>query len=237
VARPDPRYSDVIGDTQPVSGNSTSTAVTVDVAGTDAAARLRVRHALKDRSDVEIRVSASLDEVLSATVAADVIICYCDAVTACELDAFKRMKRESLETLVIAVCGVADARDARRLLDSGVDGFVLAVDIAKALPVTVAALLAGQTSVPRQLGACLQKASLSTRERQILGMVVMGFSNGEIGARMFLAESTVKSHLSSAYTKLGARSRNEAVDMILDPHGSLGTGVLATTSGVERRAA
>lgn len=227
----------MIPDTQPISGNATSTAIRVDVAGTDEAARLRVQRALKDRSDVAIRVSASLDEVLSAAIPADVIICYCDSVTACELDAFKRMKRESPGTLVIAVCGVVDARGARRLLDSGVDGFVLVVNIAKALPATVAALLAGQTSVPRQLGACLHKQSLSTRERQILGMVVMGFSNGEIGARMFLAESTVKSHLSSAYTKLGARSRNEAVDMILDPHGSLGTGVLATTSGVERRAA
>src|ERR1700761_3151360 len=119
-----------MGDTQPISGTSTSTMLAVDVAGTDAAARLRVHHALRDRSDVEIRISASLDEVLSAAVPADVIICYCEAVTASELDAFKRTKRESLSTLVIAVCGVADARDARRLLDSGVDGFVLAVNIA-----------------------------------------------------------------------------------------------------------
>jgi DNA-binding NarL/FixJ family response regulator len=227
----------VIADAQPISASSIPTVITVDVAAPDAPARLRVQHALKDRSDVEIRVSTSLDEVLSAAVPADVIICYCDAVTTCELDAFKRMKRESPRTLVVAVCGVVDARDARRLLDSGVDGFVLAVNIAKALPVTVAALLAGQTSVPRHLGACLQKPSLSTRERQILNMVVMGLSNGEIGARMFLAESTVKSHLSSAYTKLGARSRNEAVDMILDPHGSLGTGVMAVTSAADRRAA
>ena len=44
----------------------------------------------------------------------------------------------------------------------------------------------------------------------------MGFTNSEIGARMFLAESTVKSHLSSSYSKLGVRSRSEAVSLLLD---------------------
>ena len=54
----------------------------------------------------------------------------------------------------------------------------------------------------------------------------MGFTNAEIAAKMFLAESTVKSHLSSAYTKLGVRSRKDAAMMILDPVAGLGPGIL-----------
>jgi DNA-binding NarL/FixJ family response regulator len=91
--------------------------------------------------------------------------------------------------------------------------------------------------MPRNLRGEVQKPSLSARERQILGMVVMGLTNHEISARMFLAESTVKSHLSSAYSKLGVRSRSEAVALILDPRGSVGTGVMAVAPGAELRAA
>jgi DNA-binding NarL/FixJ family response regulator len=77
----------------------------------------------------------------------------------------------------------------------------------------------------------LESENLSMREKQVLGMLVMGFTNAEIAAKMFLAESTVKSHLSSAYTKLGVRSRKDAASMILDPVAGLGPGILTITAG------
>jgi hypothetical protein len=69
------------------------------------------------------------------------------------------------------------------------------------------------------------------REKQILGMVVMGFTNADIAAELYLAESTVKSHLSSAYPKLGVRSRRQATALILDPTQGLGPGIFAIAVG------
>ena len=59
--------------------------------------------------------------------------------------------------------------------------------------------------------------ALTNREKQILGLVVGGLTNAQIARELYLAESTVKSHLSSAFMKLGVSSRNEAVAVILDP--------------------
>jgi predicted transcriptional regulator len=55
----------------------------------------------------------------------------------------------------------------------------------------------------------------------------MWYMNSQIAERLFLSESTVKSHLSSAFGKLGVRSRNEAVNLILDSERGLGMGILA----------
>jgi DNA-binding NarL/FixJ family response regulator len=154
---------------------------------------------------------------------------HCDSVGSEELSLFVGLRRESEELLIVSVCESANGRSARRAVDGGVDGLVFADQLDAALAPTVAAVLAGQTAVPRELRASVRKPSLSFREKQILGMVVMGFTNSEIGGRLFLAESTVKSHLSSAFSKLGVRSRSEAAAMILDPQGSLGTGILAIT--------
>jgi len=47
----------------------------------------------------------------------------------------------------------------------------------------------------------------------------------------------VKSHLSSAFTKLGVRSRSEAAALILDPRESLGMGILGIVQPAERHGA
>jgi DNA-binding NarL/FixJ family response regulator len=150
---------------------------------------------------------------------------------------FAALKRDAPELFIVAVCETLNDRSARRAVDAGVDGVVSAGELEAALEPTVAAVLAGQIVLPRGLRATLRNPSLSFREKQILGMVVMGFTNGEIGSRLFLTESTVKSHLSSAFRKLGVRSRNEAADLILDPEGSLGMGILAITSEAQSNAA
>jgi DNA-binding NarL/FixJ family response regulator len=52
---------------------------------------------------------------------------------------------------------------------------------------------------------------LSTREAQIMSLIAEGHSNGEIAARLVLAEKTVKNHVNRIYAKLGADSRAAAI--------------------------
>jgi DNA-binding NarL/FixJ family response regulator len=131
------------------------------------------------------------------------------------------------QTPVVIVCADIRPGELRLALAAGAAGVVLEGQLSSALGPCLAAARAGQVCVPRQHSRQVEAAALSAREKQILGLVVMGYMNSQIADQLFVAESTVKSHLSSAFGKLGVRSRNEAVDLILDPERGLGMGILA----------
>jgi len=207
-----------------------ATATAIAVVSEDDRAYVRIAGALSGRPELTVHSSGSPRQLVGADApSCQLVVFNCDAVGPDELRLLTDLRRKFPELLIVAVCKSANGRNARRAVDGSVDGLVFADQLDVALPPTVSAVLAGQTVVPRDLRAIVRKPSLSFREKQILGMVVMGFTNSEIGARLFLAESTIKSHLSSAFNKLGVRSRSEAAAMILDPQGSLGTSILAVT--------
>jgi DNA-binding NarL/FixJ family response regulator len=56
---------------------------------------------------------------------------------------------------------------------------------------------------------------LSTRELEVLRLLVSGASNKELAARLELSEHTIKSHLSHIFEKLGVKSRTEAATVAL----------------------
>jgi len=52
---------------------------------------------------------------------------------------------------------------------------------------------------------------LSTREIEVMSLIAGGHTNGEIAARLFLAEKTVKNHVRRIYSKLGVHNRTAAI--------------------------
>jgi DNA-binding NarL/FixJ family response regulator len=139
-----------------------------------------------------------------------------------------RFMRETLhDTRVVGVASAVNRRLVRDALGAGLDGLVMERDLDRSLVLAVQSVCAGQLSLPPDYRGQIARPALSAREKQILGMVVMGFTNSEIARKLYIAESTVKSHLSSAFARLGVRSRNEATALILDPEEGLGTGILA----------
>jgi DNA-binding NarL/FixJ family response regulator len=107
--------------------------------------------------------------------------------------------------------------EVRRALRAGAHGIVFDGKLHVTLPAAVRAAAAGLVAVPRAVRHQVVKPVFSSREREILGLVAEGATNREIADRLYLAESTVKSHLSTAFTKLGVRSRAEAAALVLDP--------------------
>jgi DNA-binding CsgD family transcriptional regulator len=56
-----------------------------------------------------------------------------------------------------------------------------------------------------------ESRGLSAREAEVMSLIADGQTNGQIAARLFLAEKTVKNHVRRIYSKLGVGSRPAAI--------------------------
>jgi DNA-binding NarL/FixJ family response regulator len=128
----------------------------------------------------------------------------------------RALRRQLRDVPIVALIPTADEGECRRAISAGADGAVLDRDLDDALVATVRAAAAGQISFPEGLQGAADEPSLTPRERQVLGSVVTGRTNAQIADQLGLAESTIKSHLSSAFAKLGVASRAEAAALIRD---------------------
>jgi DNA-binding NarL/FixJ family response regulator len=194
------------------------------VSAAEPALRARIVDALAG-CGLSAAAAATPDEALTAAGAPRLVVGACDPDQSAERSALRELVRDHEELRVIVVCETRGGRGGRLALERWIDGFVFCDQLELALGPTAVAVLAGQAVVPRRMRSLLRRPTLSFREKQILALVVLGYTNGQIGARLFLAESTVKSHLSSSFAKLGVRSRSDAAALVLDPEESRGLGI------------
>ena len=121
---------------------------------------------------------------------------------------------------ILLIVGDEPRRRLRSALRAGVGG-LLEADRVESLPAVMDVARAGHLCVPGILRQTLGRPVLSQRERQTLALAFSGLTNAEIGVRLFVAPSTVKTHLSAAFQKLGVHSRSEAAALLHDPEEGL----------------
>jgi DNA-binding NarL/FixJ family response regulator len=140
------------------------------------------------------------------------------------IEATRRLPRHRV--LILTTFGLDDyIIDALR---AGASGFLLKDAPTEEVVAAVRAVAAGDAvlapavtrqlldQVGRRLPAAVSRgpehaAELTERERQVLGMMAAGMSNGEISEALVLSEATVKTHVSNVLGKLGLRDRVQAV--------------------------
>jgi DNA-binding NarL/FixJ family response regulator len=70
---------------------------------------------------------------------------------------------------------------------------------------------AGEDSSGDRAGGSGESRELSAREAEVMSLIADGQTNGQIAARLFLAEKTVKNHVRRIYSKLGVGNRPAAI--------------------------
>ncbi len=112
--------------------------------------------------------------------------------------------------------------DILRAVEAGATGYLLKDTPREDLIEAVRAAAQGQTvlapSVARRLVAQLRNGGerLTPRELEVLEGVARGGSNAQIGAELFIAEATVKTHLLRIFAKLDVDDRTRAVTVALE---------------------
>jgi DNA-binding NarL/FixJ family response regulator len=128
--------------------------------------------------------------------------------------ATRRSRAALRDAGIVVICPQGAERAVRRYLQAGADGVVFRDELETNLPSVVRCACAGQISVPRTALNVVSPPALSYREKEVLQLAAGGLTNSQIASRLFLAESTVKTHLSSVFRRLGVSSRREAAALM-----------------------
>ena len=128
---------------------------------------------------------------------------------------------------VLVLTTFSDPDLIQRAVKAGAPGYVLKNVSAGELAGAIRQTHAGVPTLAPEVAEVLMQALtapvppgtlLTERELEVLALIAEGLTNAEIAERLVLALSTVKTHVSSIITKLGASGRAEVVAIALRDH-------------------
>ena len=109
--------------------------------------------------------------------------------------------------------------DIYRSLQAGARGYLLKDVFFEELETAIRTVHAGSRHIPAaiamRLAERMASSDLTSREMEVLELIVRGQSNKEIGASLTISEATVKSHINNILSKLGVTDRTQAVTTAL----------------------
>jgi DNA-binding NarL/FixJ family response regulator len=133
------------------------------------------------------------------------------------IETTRRLRAEHPTVQVLALTTFDAEADVVAALEAGAIGYVLKDAPTDALLDAVREAAAGRSVLSPEVQQLLvrrmsaPRTALSPREAEILEVLATGATNREAAKRLFISESTVKTHLVHLYEKLGVDSRTAAL--------------------------
>ena len=174
----------------------------------------------------EINAQSDMRVVAEATDGAQAITCFREHrpdVTLMDirmpnvngLDALSAIRGEFPSARIVVLTTVGGDIHALRAFKAGAVGYLLKNMLRKDLIDTIRLVHSGKKRIPPEIARELAEHSmdntLTARELDVLRGVAQGNSNSGIAAALSISEHTVKNHIKSILSKLGATDRTHAV--------------------------
>jgi DNA-binding NarL/FixJ family response regulator len=148
----------------------------------------------------------------------DVVVCDIRLPDGSGLEAVRRLREQRPEVGLVVLTMYAGDEHLFAALEAGASAFV-PKDAPSADVVAAArhAAVSPRSFTAPDLASAMRRRMtpvgprLSPRETEVLGLLSEGYGVGPIARRLFISESTTKTHISKIYDKLGAANRAQAI--------------------------
>ncbi len=135
------------------------------------------------------------------------------------LEAITRIRERYPQARMIVLTTYKGDVQALRALKAGAMGYLLKSMLRTYMLDTIRAVHAGRKRIPPEIASEMAEFaaddSLTAREVQVLQQVATGNANKIIGDKLAISEDTVKAHVKSILSKLGANDRTHAVTIAI----------------------
>ena len=135
------------------------------------------------------------------------------------VEAITAIRRNFPDARLIVLTTYDGDEDIYRSLQAGARGYLLKDVFFEELETAIRTVHAGSRHIPAAIAVRLAErmasSDLTSREMEVLELIVRGQSNKEIGASLAISEATVKSHINNILSKLGVTDRTQAATTAL----------------------
>jgi two-component system NarL family response regulator len=135
------------------------------------------------------------------------------------VDAIGRIRLEFPQARIIVLTTFDGDEDIFRALQAGARGYLLKGMTGEELNEAIRSVYAGKSRIPapvaERLAERMSAPALTSRETEVLELIVGGNSNKEIASALSISEATVKTHINSLLGKLGVTDRTQAATTAL----------------------
>ena len=134
-------------------------------------------------------------------------------------EAIGRIRSEFPDAKILVLSTYAGDVQVLRAIKAGARGYLLKGNVRTELLEAIRAVNAGRKRIPPEVAAELADHAaddaLSSREIEVLRLIGQGNANKQIADKLSIGETTVKNHISTIMSKLGANDRAHAVTIAL----------------------